>query len=72
MRCLEATKFGIPNVYGRPCCFTSRSAITFHRNDVPTSFVIILRPNVLPILKELSNYFELSVYTVPPESTCDA
>ncbi|OAO15080.1 hypothetical protein AV274_3208 [Blastocystis sp. ATCC 50177/Nand II] len=53
MRCMEAAKFGIPNV----------SSITFHRNGIPTSFVIILRPCVLPFLKELSSYFELSVYT---------
>ncbi len=44
---------------------TRRSSITFHRNGIPTSFVIILRPCVLPFLKELSSYFELSVYTVP-------
>lgn len=65
MRCMEAAKFGIPNVLRQMHGLIRRSSITFHRNGIPTSFVIILRPCVLPFLKELSAYFELSVYTVP-------
>ena len=65
MRCMDATTFGIPNVLLYIRTSIHRSTITFHRNGIPISFVIILRPCVLPFLKELSSYFELSVYTVP-------
>lgn len=33
-------------------------------NDRPTELVVMLRPHIVPVLTELTKYFDLSVYTV--------
>lgn len=43
------------------------STIEFTRDNVPVQFVIIIRPGIREVLRELSSMYNLSVYTVLPK-----